>query len=252
MQEFTEYQASVGETSEREERYPVAEQSSYINVGRQERFGSLLGGGFLALYGISRGSLGGIALAALGGALVYRGATGHCPAYAAMKVDTAEGVQRTMPVRMRESITINQPRQRLYTFWRDVENLPTFMRHIETVHKIDERTSEWRARAPKGWKTVSWQAEITEDRPGELIAWRSLPDADVANSGRVHFSDSPDGRGTIVRAEIEYRPGGTLGKAAAEIFNPLFSRLVHEDIRRFKSLMEAGEVPTIEGQPKGS
>ncbi len=158
MQEFTEYQESLyqqsgyGESGY-PESYSIPESSQYVNVGQQERIVSILGGGFLALYGLTRSSLGGFALAAIGGALVYRGATGHCPGYAALKVNTAESGQKNLPIRMSEAVTINQPRERLYQFWRDVENLPIFMRHIESVRKIDDRTSEWRARAPKGLKT---------------------------------------------------------------------------------------------------
>ncbi len=211
-----------------------------------------MGGGFLTAYGLARGSLGGLAMAAAGGALLYRGATGHCPAYQSLGVDTAEEKEPTQEVRMREVLTVGRPREELYRFWRDLENLPQFMKHLEEVRKVDERLSEWRARMPKGVATVTWEAEITEDRPGERIAWRSLPEAEIANSGVVRFTDDPGGRGTIVSAEIDYRPpAGGLGTAAASLLNPVFSQMVREDIRRFKSLMEAGEVPTTEGQPKG-
>lgn len=221
------------------------------NVGRRERMASLVGGGALALYGLTRGSLGGLLMAAAGGGLLYRGASGHSQVYDAMGVDTSRGEASLTEIRISEAITIDRPRGEVYAFWRDLKNLPQFMRHLESVRPVDERRSVWTAHAPRGMKTLSWEAEITEDRQGEVLAWRSLPAADVENAGTLLFEPGPKGEGTVLRVILEYRPSGLAGAAAA-LFNPIFSQMIREDIRRFKSLMEAGEIPTTEGQPAGS
>lgn len=229
---------------------PTRRRPRRTNVGRRERMASMVGGGALALYGLSRGSLRGLMMAAAGGGLIFRGATGHSPTYEAMGIDTAQGEVSLSEIRISEAITIDRPRGELYAFWRDLENLPQFMRHLEKVRPMDEKRSVWTARAPKGMGTLTWEAEITEDRPGEVIAWRSLPAADVENAGTVLFEPGPKGEGTVLRVMLEYRPSGMAGAAAA-LLNPIFSQMIREDIRRFKSLMEAGEIPTIEGQPVG-
>lgn len=220
------------------------------NVGQGERVVSMLGGSVLTLYGLTRGSLKGLLMAAAGGGLLYRGASGHCPSYQAMGVDrTAE--EPSNEIRISEAVTVERSRGEVYDFWRDLENLPRFMRHLESVRSMDGNRSVWTARAPKGMDTLTWEAEITEDRPGEVIAWRSLPGSDVENAGMVLFEPGPRGEGTVVRAVLEYRPSGLAG-VAAKMINPVLSQMIREDIRRFKSLMEAGEIPTIEGQPAGS
>jgi uncharacterized membrane protein len=139
----------------------------------------------------------------------------------------------------------------MYTYWRNFENLPRFMYHLESVERLDERRSHWVAKGPAGTQ-VEWDAEITDDRPNELIAWRSLPDAQVPNSGMVRFEPGPAGRGTVVRVEIEYRPpGGALGKAVAKLFGEEPGQQVAGDLHRFKQVMETGEVVVSEGSPHG-
>ena len=228
--------------------------SERVNVGETERWASAIGGGLLALYGLSRGSLGGLAAAAAGGALVYRGASGHCPAYAGLGVDTAEGRHEAGPIRIEEAVTVGKPAGELYAFWRDLEKLPQFMQHLESVKNTgdDGKRSHWTARVPGGLGTVEWDAEIAEDEPNERIAWRSLPGADVHNAGEVRLAEKPGGRGTVVHVTLEYRPpAGDVGAAAAGLLNPVFAQMIKEDVRRFKRLMEAGEIPTTEGQPQG-
>jgi uncharacterized membrane protein len=120
------------------------------------------------------------------------------------------------------------------------------------VTVTSDQCSHWVARAPRGLTTLEWDAETTEDRENELIAWRSLPDADVDNQGVVRFQDAPDGRGTEVHVSIQYRPlAGAIGDALARLLNPISSQLIKEDLRRFKRLLETGEIPTTEGQPTG-
>ena len=159
--------------------------------------------------------------------------------------------QREREVHVRKAITIGRPAEDLYRFWRDFHNLPRFMRHLESVQVIDERRSHWQAKAPLG-RTVEWDAEITEDRPNERIAWRSLEGADVPNHGSVSFEPAPGGRGTVVRVDLHYQPpGGIIGATIARLFGEEPGQQVQEDLRAFKQLMETGEVVQSEASATG-
>jgi uncharacterized membrane protein len=221
-------------------------------VGETERVASLVGGGLLAVYGLLRASPGGLLLAALGGALAYRGLTGHCPMYSALGVSTAEprapatSVPAGKGVKVEKSIFINRPAETLYNYWRNLENLPRFMRHIRSITVRGNR-SHWVARGPLGFN-VAWDAEIINDKPNELIAWRSLEGAEVDNAGSVHFQ--PSGTGTRVTVVLKYDPpAGRMGAAIAHTFGQDLQPFMEEDLRRFKQLMEAGEVATSFGPP---
>ena len=145
-------------------------------------------------------------------------------------------------IRVTKAITINRSPEEVYQFWHDFQNLPRFMEHLESVHVIDEKRSHWVAKAPAGTK-VEWDAETIDDRPNELIAWRSLPGADVDNSGSVRFRPAPGGRGTEVRVEMQYEPpGGVIGSTIAKLFGEEPGQQVQEDLRRFKQVMETGEI----------
>ena len=141
------------------------------------------------------------------------------------------------------SVTIDRPREQLYAFWRDFRNLPLFMRNIHSVTIQDPAHSHWVIEAPAG-KTVEWDSKITQDEAGRLIAWESLEGASVRNSGRVEFIDSP-GRGTVVRVTLTYDPpAGAVGKMIAKLFQKEPKIQARQDLRRFKQLMETGEVST--------
>jgi uncharacterized membrane protein len=145
-------------------------------------------------------------------------------------------------VQVRQSLTITRSPEEVYAFWRDFRNLPQFMSHLEAVQVIDDRRSRWTARAPAG-RTVEWEAEIVEDRPGELIAWRSLQGADVPNSGVVRFARAPGDRGTEIVVELQYQPpAGALGAAIAKLFGEEPNEQIKGDLRRFKQVIETGEV----------
>lgn len=164
---------------------------------------------------------------------------------------TAGGVwdrpSRQYSVRIEEVTTINRPIEEVYGFWRNVENLPRFMRHLESVQKIDERRSRWRAKAPAGM-TVEWEAELVQDVRDEWIAWRSVEGSGIRNSGSVRFSRAPGARGTEVRVQLEYvPPAGTVGRSIAWLFGEEPEQQIHEDLHRFKQLMETGEIPLSEG-----
>jgi uncharacterized membrane protein len=154
-------------------------------------------------------------------------------------------------VSVEKSIVIDRPPEDCYRFWRHLDNLPRFMQHIESIQVIDDRRSHWKVKAPGG-RHVEWDSEITEDRPNERIAWRTVGEADVPNSGVVRFEPAPGGRGTIVRASLQYEPpGGKPGVLAAKLFGEEPDRQMREDLRRFKQILETGEVPTTRGQPSG-
>jgi uncharacterized membrane protein len=154
-------------------------------------------------------------------------------------------------VRVHKAIIINRPAEELYAFWRKFENLPRFMLHLESVDTTSPERSHWVAKGPLGAR-VQWDAEVVEDRRGELIAWRSLPGADVDNTGTVRFEPAVGGRGTIVRVALEYKPpGGVVGAKVAKLLGESPEKQIPDDLRRFKQLMETGEIPTTEGQPAG-
>ena len=157
-------------------------------------------------------------------------------------------LERSRPGRTRggihvtEAITINRPRNEVYGFWHNFENLPRFMAHLESVQVLDGNRSRWKAKAPAG-ATVEWEAETVEDRTNELIVWRSLADATVPNSGSVRFKEAPGDRGTEVLVELRYEPpGGKVGALIAKLFGEEPEQQVKSDLRRFKQVMETGEI----------
>ena len=171
----------------------------------------------------------------------------------------AEPVIRAAPligspasVQVERTLTLEAEPGELYRFWRSFENLPRFMRHLESVTVQDERHSHWVAKAPAG-STVEWDAEIVADQPDELISWRSLEGADVENSGSIEFRPATGGRGTVVKLRIEYGPpAGAAGRVVARLFGEEPAQQIGEDLRRFKMLFEAGDIATTEGQPHGT
>ncbi|HEV3469172.1 MAG TPA: SRPBCC family protein [Pyrinomonadaceae bacterium] len=236
-------------------------RQSGVNVGQVERWVSAIGGGALALYGVTRGSLGGVALALVGAALVQRGYSGHCSLYEAVGFSSAGdaalrnsenvSVPAERGIKLEQSVTINRSPQELYDFWCNFENLPRFMNHLEAVHVTGENRWHWVAKGPAGTR-VEWDAEVYNQKPGELVAWRTLEGADVASAGSVRFEPAAGGQGTTVRVTLKYDPpGGALGAAVARLFGENPEQQISEDLRRFKQLMETGEVSTTEGQPSG-
>lgn len=221
---------------------PAAE----TNVSMVGRIISLLGG-FLMMYNSisKRKVLQGVA----GSYMIIRGATGYCLASHVAKT----GIPRLkiQNINIKTSITVNKPLNEVYAFWRKLDNLPLFMKHLERVVTIDEKTSEWTAHLPGEMGTISWTSEIVEDQLNDRIGWRSLPDSDIENAGNVHFRDA--GKfGTEVYAVISYRaPGGKAGEKIGKWLNPLLEEMVKEDIRNFRRYIETSELPTIAGQPTG-
>ena len=189
--------------------------------------------------GLPLGKIGGFAAAAAGALALFAG-------YRRLK-----GREASQGIHVHDAVTIERPAEELYEFWHNFENLPQFMKHLEAVTVLSPTQSRWKAKAPGGL-SVEWDAEITQDERARLIAWRSLPNADVPNSGSVRFAPAPGNRGTEVHVELEYNPpAGKLGQMFAKLFREEPEQQIAGDLRRFKQLMEAGELPTTEGQPHG-
>ena len=145
-------------------------------------------------------------------------------------------------IEIKTALTVGRSPAEVYRFWRDFDNLPRFMSHLEAVRITGERTSHWKAKAPIGM-TVEWDAEIIEDRPNELIVWQSLEKADVENSGSVRFAPAPGNRGTEIILEMRFHPpGGVIGAKLAKLFDEVPKTQMLNDLRRFKQVMETGEV----------
>jgi uncharacterized membrane protein len=221
-----------------------------VNVGDAERWVSGIVGAALIGYGLGRGRLRGVLLP-VGLGLVGRAVTGRCPVNRALGRDTARG-ERGSPVasleagegtRLEQSVLIARPRDELFQFWRRFDNLPRFMDNLESVTVLDGRRSHWVAKGPLGAR-VEWDAEIHNEIPDELIAWRSLPGSDMDQAGSVHFMPGHGG-GTEVRVVLRYAaPAGKVGEAIGHLLGEDPGRQIADDLRRFKQVMEAGEVPT--------
>jgi uncharacterized membrane protein len=195
----------------------------------------MLGAGALVAYGVSRRSKTGTAIAGIGGVL----------AYGAMRQMSSE------PSEAKATFLVNASPEECYNLWHHFEVLPRFMAHVKSVRMVGNNRSEWVALGPLQ-REVRWTAETRENQPDRRISWASLPNSDIETSGSVEFRPDPQGRGTFVTAEVRYSaPGGALGTAFATMMgkNPEF--MVREDLRRFKALVECGEVPTTVGQTHG-
>lgn len=221
--------------------FPLLRTRRHVNqrkgASKKLRIPLIAGGATLAALGIARRSLAGAAMAAGGGLLIYRGIT-------------AKSSWPSTLICVRKAITIDKSPEELYRFWRNFEDLPRFMRHLHSVHSSGGRL-HWVSTGPLG-RNFSWDAEIVEDRENELISWRSTPGSQIENQGSVRFQAAPQGRGTEMRVELFYRPpAGRLGAVFAMLFGEEPEQQIREDLRRFKQLMEAGEIATTDGQPHG-
>ena len=226
------------------------------NVSANERWLSLIAGGVvtgLCLTGRAPRLLSTLA----GSYLVLRAMTGNCMLYQALGVSTSDSTAENTAVtaghgtRVEHAITVNRPAREVYAFWRDLEHLPRFMTHLIDVDTTTDGRSHWVAKGPLGMK-FEWDAEIVTDIPDRVIGWKSLDGADVDTAGSVHFNELTNGRGTEVRVELKYDPpGGKLGTAIAKLIGTSPAAQIKADMRRFKQIMEAGEIPTTHGQPHG-
>ncbi|KAM3106778.1 SRPBCC family protein [Phormidesmis sp. 146-33] len=224
---------------------PAEEQQT--GVSDKERWASIIGGSAMVLSGLSQRSLRGVLTAIAGGTLAYHGA--KADKSLTEKVGDAVGANKS--IKVEKTVTIKKSAEELYNYWHDFENLPNFMKHVESVKVIDLCRSHWVAKAPMG-QTVEWDADIINDQPNQLIAWASIDGADIENSGFVRFTPAPGDRGTEVKVVMEYDiPGGMVTAALAKLFGEEPEQQIGDELRRFKQLMEAGEIATTEGQPRG-
>jgi uncharacterized membrane protein len=214
------------------------------NISDWERAGSIVAATVIGALAASRRDGRGPALATAGG-LLLRGVTGYCPISAAVgrnsrASDTREALAGSRGVHVKEGITLNRPISEVYAFWRELANLPRFMRHLEHVEEIDRTRSHWTARGPAG-TSVSWEAHIINEVPNEVIGWRSVGDADVVSAGSVHFNPTPSGNTEVV-VHLQYEPpAGRLGAWVASLFGEEPSQQIRADLRRLKSYLENGE-----------
>lgn len=224
-----------------------------MNLHPAERWASIVGGGALVISGIERGRRG-IVRTVVGAAMLQRGLTGHCLAYQVFGVRTRPSkaaVPYELGVRARATVTIARPREKIFEFWQQLENLPRFMRHLVSVEPLGEKRSRWTARGPMD-KHVTWDAEIINEVPDELIAWKSLPGSDVDSAGSVRFQDAPGGRGTEIRVELQYSPpAGVVGAYVARLFGREPEQEIAADLGRLKQFLESGEIATTQGQAQG-
>ena len=240
------------ERSETERSEPKGRQRrEKINVGPAERKASLVGGTALAFAGLrylgKRDYASGLAMMAAGGLFLYRGRTGYCGFYDAIGVDTVH--THSSGMRIEKAVTIGLPPNEVYEFWRNLENLPRFMKHLESVQVTGVRTSHWKATAHGGLST-EWDAEMMEDTPGQQISWHSVGDADIPNKGTVEFKEAPGHRGTEVKVTIDYYPpGGAAGMVASKITHGITAQQLEEDLKRLKQILEVGEEVTSRRTP---
>ncbi|EMA31439.1 YgaP-like transmembrane domain [Halobiforma nitratireducens] len=227
------------------------------NVGTLERIASTVVGSVLVVRGLRRRSLSGAATALFGGALAYRGLTGRSRLYRLLGVNATaeESLDEGPPDRLglERTIIVGEPADELATYWRDPEHVDRIAGRFADVsggHGTEDR-HRWRVDAPLG-RTLEWEATLVEDDPGERLRWRSLEGAPIDYECAISFRPAPGDRGTAVELELQYDPpGGPLGDAVLSRFGTPMDLIAGESLRRFKSLAETGEIPTVEGNPSG-
>lgn len=214
--------------------------SGVVNVGQSERIASAAIGAWLLSSGLNslvKHPINSIVKLGLGGYLLYRGASGHCLVYASM--GKTKGVSNTPAINIRTGLIVNKPKAEVYAFWRKLENLPLFMKHLASVTEIDSKHSHWEATLPGNIGKVKWNAEIVKEEEGYLIGWQSIPNSMINNAGKVTFHDAMDGQGTELEVVISYHPpAGEIGSGIAKALNPVFEKMIRQDVMNFKEYIE--------------
>lgn len=216
------------------------EGAGMINVGQNERMISVGLGAFLlssGLNNLTRHPIKGLLRTFIGGALLYRGVSGNCPVYSSL--GKTKGVTHTQAINIRTGLIVNKPKNEVYAFWRKLENLPLFMKHLASVTEIDSKHSHWEAEIPGGIGKIKWNAEIVKEEEGSLIGWQSITNATINNAGKVTFKDALGGQGTELEIVISYHPpAGELGAGIAKSLNPVLEKMIRQDIMNFKDYIE--------------
>ncbi len=230
------------------EPFAHEQEQSPINVSSPERAGSVAAGMLMIGFGIRRFSWLGLASAAAGVALIVRGVTGRCSVYKSLDINTAQSVRSENSVR--GSMTIKESAQELYSLWRNPENFQRIFAHFAQISVTSNESSHWVIRAPLG-KTIEWDAWITEERPGEAIRWKASDDSKLPNWGQLTFRQAPGDKGTELVLDLHFDPpGGVFGQKVSDIFGIVPRTIATQALRRFKSLVETGEIPAVEPQPE--
>ncbi|RZK80947.1 MAG: DUF2892 domain-containing protein [Pedobacter sp.] len=222
-------------------------KNELANIDQGERALSLVAGTYLFYKGITNivsHPLLGLQGAAAGGLLLYRGATGVCPIYKRLGKDTTD----PEAINITEHIIVNAPKDKVYAFWRDLGNLPKFMKHLKSVYEFSGTESHWVANTPGNLVEISWNAEITREDEGTYLGWQSVEDSMIENAGKVEFRDTLNGTGTEIHVEIDYfPPAGSVGRGLVSLFNSVFEKLIREDIQNFKHYAEAADFKVYAG-----
>lgn len=205
------------------------------NVGDGERVLSAITGSLL-LYFVTKKHKADSLLLLGGGYLLYRAVTGHCPLASVFKGRGDTGQPSTINVR--SEIVVNRPRSEVYAFWRNLENLPLFMKHLDHVDEIDNTTFAWKLKRPAGFGDLRWESKIVKDEKDREISWHSVPGASIENTGKINFSDTP-GNATRIDVMISYRaPVGAIGEETGRLFSPVFKGKIESDLNSFKQYIE--------------
>jgi uncharacterized membrane protein len=213
-----------------------------MNLSDIERWASIIAGAGLLIFGVRQRRATGIAAGALGAGLIARGSSGYCPVYAAANVssrqDTRDALGGPRGVLVHKTMTINRPVEDVYSFWRDLSNLPRCMQHLESVTPLGNGRSHWIAKGPAGMR-VEWDAEIINEEENRVIGWRSLEHADVVSAGSVNFRECAGGTEIVVRLQYS-PPAGRMGALVARLFGEEPSQQIQEDLHRVKQCLETG------------
>lgn len=217
------------------------------NIDQSERVLSLFGGSILlykSLKQLGKHPIVALQGAAAGGLLIYRGATGVCPLYTRLGIDTTD----PQAINISEKVTVNVNREKVYAFWRELSNLPKFMSHLKQVTETSPTQSHWTANTPGQLIDLDWHAEITHEEPGRYIGWQSTKDAMIQNAGKVTFSNALNQIDTEIHVEISYfPPAGSVGRGLTSLFNGVFEKMIRQDILDFKTYVEELDFRTYIG-----
>ena len=226
---------------------PADHGAKTINIGTSERWVSVIGGAILTFYELARLDPKAIILALLGGSAIYRGITGHSFLYQVLGVNTREKRRSALmhlsarpEIRVRRTMTINRSAESLYQFWHEVENLPLFMNHVQSVTSTGDNGSHWVAKTPITGATIEWDSEVTVDQENRYIAWRTLGETPLAHAGSVRFEPARYSQATVVTLTLDfYQRGGPVVQGITRFLGYMPEQLALEDLRRFKELMDA-------------
>lgn len=218
------------------------------NIKTSERILSVLAGSWLlykSIKQIRKHPYLGIQGTGAGGLLLYRGATGICP----INQSIDKLYENSPAISVEESITVNAPVNAVYAFWKELSNLPKFMKHLKSVEMINYKTSLWTANILGGLIKVHWSAKIIKEEPNRYLSWKSLDDSMIETTGRVEFRKRTADNGTELRVEINYQPpGGKIGAGIASIFSDKFEQMIRSDIQQFKIYVESPEFKAYSDQ----